>query len=136
LGINQLFNSFLKYDLSRFIVVGITTVLIDLGFYLILNYFIFDTTLSKGVSFTIGALFSYFANKNFTFNSSKRGLLRFLFFSALYVSTLIANVVSNSIVLNSLSQINYSLIIAFLIATTISATLNFLGMKYFIFSSK
>ena len=135
LAIKQLLNKISKYDLSRFIVVGLTTVLIDLIFYLILILFIFDVSLSKGLSFTIGALFSYFANRSYTFKSSKKGLIRFILFILLYVSSLIANVLSNDIILNMLTHINYSLITAFLIATTISATLNFLGMKYFVFSS-
>mgnify|MGYP006082238427 CR=1 FL=1 len=134
--IKQLIPKILKYDLSRFLVVGLTTVLIDLIFYLILIYYSFDIAMSKGVSFTIGALFSYFVNRSYTFKSSKNGLLRFVIFTTLYVFTLVVNVMSNQIVLGFISHLTYALVVAFLIATAISATLNFLGMKYFVFSSK
>ena len=134
--IKQLILRILKYDVTRFLVVGFTTVLIDLIFYLILINFSFEIAISKGVSFSIGALFSYFVNRSYTFQSSKSGLLRFVFFASLYILTLIINVLSNEIILSFLSFLNYSLFIAFLLATAISATLNFLGMKYFIFSSE
>ena len=126
----------MKYDVSRFIVVGIATVFIDLIFYLILIDFSFEAPLSKGVSFTIGALFAYFINRSYTFQTSNRGMLRFIFFATLYVLTLTVNVVINEVILNLLNNFNYALFIAFLIATTISATLNFIGMKYFVFSLK
>tara|TARA_B100000795_G_C22700524_1_gene399458 strand:- start:475 stop:885 length:411 start_codon:yes stop_codon:yes gene_type:complete len=136
LEIRQLLIKIFEYDVTRFLIVGVTSVLIDLIFYLILIYFSFDIALSKGVSFSIGALFSYFANKSYTFQTSKSGFLRFIFFSLLYVTTLIVNVMVNEILLSFLSFFNYVLLLAFLIATIISATLNFIGMKYFIFSSK
>jgi putative flippase GtrA len=64
------------------------------------------------------------------------GFIRFTVFTLLYLSTLIVNVVSNEIVLKLTSQINGSLMIAFLIATSLSATLNFIGMKYIVFNAQ
>ena len=126
----------LEYEIARFLIVGGTTVLIDLICYFILIYMSLDTSLSKGVSFSVGTVFAYFANRNYTFQSSMGGFFRFTFFTLLYLSTLVVNVVSNEIVLKLISQINSSLIIAFLIATTLSASLNFIGMKYIVFNSK
>ena len=126
----------LEYEIARFLIVGGTTVLIDLICYFILIYMSLDTSLSKGVSFSVGTVFAYFANRNYTFQSSMGGFFRFTVFTLLYFSTLVVNVVSNEIVLKLISQINSSLIIAFLIATTLSASLNFIGMKYIVFNSK
>ena len=126
----------LEYEVARFLIVGGTTVLIDLICYFILIYMGFDTSLSKGVSFSVGTVFAYFANRNYTFQSSMGGFFRFTVFTLLYLSTLVVNVVSNEIVIKLTSQINSSLIIAFFIATTLSATLNFIGMKYIVFNSK
>jgi putative flippase GtrA len=126
----------LEYEVARFLIVGGTTVLIDLIYYFILIYMGFDTPLSKGVSFSVGAVFAYFANRNYTFQSSMGGFFRFTVFILLYLSTLAVNVVSNEIVLKLTSQINGSLMIAFLIATSLSATLNFIGMKYIIFNAQ
>ena len=126
----------LEYEVARFLIVGGTTVLIDLICYFILIYMGFDTPLSKGVSFSVGTVFAYFANRNYTFQSSMGGFFRFTVFTLLYLSTLVVNVVSNEIVLKLTSQINSSLIIAFLFATSLSATLNFIGMKYIVFNAK
>jgi putative flippase GtrA len=126
----------LEYEIARFLIVGGTTVLIDLICYFILIYMSLDTSLSKGVSFSVGTVFAYFANRNYTFQSTMGGFFIFTVFTLLYLSTLVVNVVSNEIVLKLISQINSSLIIAFLIATTLSASLNFIGMKYIVFNSK
>ena len=123
----------LEYEVARFLIVGGTTVLIDLICYFILIYMGFDTSLSKGISFSVGTVFAYFANRNYTFQSSMGGFFRFTVFTLLYLSTLVVNVVSNEIVLKLTIQINGSLMIAFLIATSLSATLNFIGMKYIVF---
>ena len=126
----------LEYEVARFLIVGGTTVLIDLIWYFILIYIGFDTSLSKGVSFSVGTVFAYFANRNYTFQSSMAGFLRFTVFTLLYFSTLVVNVMSNEIVLKFTSHINGSLIISFLIATALSATLNFIGMKYIVFNAQ
>ena len=96
----------------------------------------FDTPLSKGISFSVGTVFAYFANRSYTFQSSMSGFFRFIVFTLLYLSTLSVNVVSNEIVLNLTNQIYGSLMIAFLIATSLSATLNFTGMKYIVFNAQ
>jgi putative flippase GtrA len=126
----------LEYEAARFLIVGVTTVLIDLICYFILIYIGFDTSLSKGASFSVGTVFAYFANRNYTFRSSMGGFFRFTVFTLLYLSTLVVNVVSNEIVLKLTSQINGSLMISFLIATSLSATLNFVGMKYIVFKAQ
>ena len=126
----------LEYEVARFLIVGGTTVLIDLIFYFTLIYMGFDTSLSKGISFSVGTVFAYFANRNYTFQSSMGGFFRFIVFTLLYLSTLVVNVVSNEIVLKLTIQINGSLMIAFIIATSLSATLNFTGMKYIVFKAK
>ena len=126
----------LEYEIARFLIVGGTTVLIDLICYFILIYIGFDTSLSKGASFSVGTVFAYFANRNYTFRSSMGGFFRFTVFTLLYLSTLVVNVVSNEIVLKLTSQINGSLMISFLIATSLSATLNFVGMKYIVFKAQ
>ena len=123
----------LNYEFARFLIVGFTTVLIDLICYLLFIYIGFDTLLSKGVSFSFGTVFAYFANRSYTFKSSEGGFVRFAVFTLLYLSTLVANVTSNEVVLKFTNHIDASLIIGFITATSLSATLNFLGMKYIVF---
>jgi len=128
----------LDYEFARFLLVGASTVFIDLVFYLIFLYAGFDTYISKGISFSIGTVFAYFSNQNFTFKSPKTGAIRFIVFTLLYLSTLLVNVISNEFVINSTAFINLkvSLMVSFIVATSISASLNFLGMKYMVFNVK
>ena len=123
-----------NYEVGRFLIIGSTTVIIDLVVYLVLLNIIFDTSISKAISFSVGAVFAYFANRSFTFKTSIKGFFRFIIFILLYLSTLFVNVVTNEIILNLISQNVFSILIAFLIATSFSAGLNFLGMKYIVFS--
>ena len=131
------FNFFWKNSqLTRFLFVGGTTVLIDFTFYSLLFFIGINTQFAKGFGFLIGTIFAYFANRKITFRSSHSGILRFILFSLLYISTLIVNVVTNEVVLYILTITKMTYLLAFLIATTLSAAMNFLGMKYFIFPSQ
>ena len=123
-------------QLTRFLFVGGTTVLIDFISYSLLVFLGNNTQISKGFGFLIGTIFAYFANRKITFRSSYSGVLRFVTFSLLYISTLIVNVVTNEAVLYILTFTKMSYLLAFLTATTLSATLNFLGMKYIVFPSE
>jgi len=125
-----------NYEVGRFFIIGSSTVLIDLVVYLILLNTFFVTSTSKSISFIVGAIFAYFANRSFTFKSSTRGFWRAIFFVLLYLSTLYVNVYSNEIVLDLLSLNFFSILIAFFIATSLSAGLNFIGMKYIVFFSR
>lgn len=124
----------LSYELGRFLMVGGATVIIDLIFYVVLVYVDFDTSVSKGISFSIGTVFAYFANRNFTFRSHIASLYGFIIFILLYLSTLGVNVVINEIILDYTSRTGLYFTIAFLLSTLSSATLNFIGMKYIVFS--
>ena len=88
-----------KSQLTRFLFVGGTSVLIDFTFYSILVLLGINTKFSKGFGFLIGTIFAYFTNKNITFHSSHSGVFRFIIFSLLYILTLVVNVVTNEAVL-------------------------------------
>jgi len=123
----------LHSQVGRFLIVGITTVLVDFVIYLLLLFFDFETGLAKALSFSSGAIFAYFANRGYTFQSKRKGLLRFILFSALYILTLTINVGTNGLVLSVLGTAQFFIIFAFLIATSLSAIINYIGMKYIIF---
>jgi len=136
LFIKKTIMKWLKYEVTRFLLVGGSTVFIDLICYSILILIGFDTYVSKGISFSIGAIFSYIVNRSFTFQSAFYGLIQFSLFILLYLSTLFLNITSNEILLEFLGRTHVSFIVAFLIATILSASLNFLGMKYIVFNQK
>ena len=94
------------------------------------------TEVAKGIGFTTGTIFAYFANRLWTFAGAKGGRTVFAMFVGLYVSTLIINVGVNSGVIAFLGEEELFLTLAFLTATGASATLNFIGMRLIVFRSK
>jgi len=123
----------LHNQVGRFLIVGITTVLIDFVIYILLLFFDFETDLSKAVSFSGGAIFAYFANRGYTFKSKRKGLLSFTLFSVLYILTLTINVSMNELILSVFGKTQLFIIFAFIAATGLSAAINYIGMKYIIF---
>lgn len=124
-------------QLIRFLMVGGTTVGIDFLSYSILLVFGASIDVSKIVGFLVGTVFAYFANRLWTFQEHRVVGNRIMSFVGLYGTTLLVNVLANraTIWIFSILGINQhlSLGIAFLIATGLSATLNFVGMKYIVF---
>ena len=124
----------LKSEAGRFLLVGSTAVLIDFITYLLLLFVVgLETKISKGIGFSSGALFAYFANRKFTFNSSTKGIFVFSLFWVLYISTLVVNVSLNELSLSVFKKDDIGIGVSFLIATGFSALLNYIGMKYVIF---
>lgn len=126
----------IKREISIFLIVGTLTVIVDFlsyqGLIMLENL---DVNIAKGTGFMTGTLFAYFANRVWTFGHKphrKGSIWRFLF---LYTSTLGTNVLINSFILHLFAGSMQAIQIAFLVATGVSASLNFLGMKHFVFKS-
>ena len=122
-------------ELLKYIFVGLSTVLIDFLIYKFLIKFIV-IYLAKTISFLSGTFFSYQLNRTWTFKSGKTKLSQFIKYLIIHITSLIINVVLNSLLLNTFSK-NYFLSyeVSFLIATLTSATYNFLFIKIFIFNN-
>lgn len=116
----------------KFLIVGTLTVFIDYLFYCLFLFFL-STSTSKGISFVIGAVFSFIANKTFTFNYNKFLKKSIFLFVLLYLITLIVNITTNEFFLIIFSNLILKTEISFIISTSISALINYLGMKYFVF---
>lgn len=125
----------LKSEIKRFLIVGFTTVFIDMLIYFICVQLGINLDLSKGIGFIAGTIFAYFANKCWTF-SAQGSYKRFVSFFALYTMTLGVNMGVNWAILNLLSASKITYIGAFLVATASSAILNFVGMKFLIFQTR
>jgi len=124
-------------EIFRFLIVGLTIVFVDLIFYSLLIFYDFDTFLAKGLSFLVGTIFAYFANQKITFKATlNSNSSRYLFFSILYLSTLFINVSINESVLDITDRQIYSYALAFICATFVSSSINFVGMKFFVFNKK
>ena len=125
--------SSLKKESLLFIIIGITAVLIDISTYMLLLSLTKYINFSKSVSFIMGASFSYFGNKNYTFNA-KVNKVTPIYFALVYSSSLILNIYINKFCLNIFSQKTLtSIFISFFISTLICAIFNFVMMKIFVF---
>ena len=120
-------------ELKKFIVSGISTVIVDLFTYSLLIKFGVNLSVSKAISFSSGTLYSYFINKNWTFKS-KGGFHTFIKFIVTYFISLNINISVNNLIINFFSLKNFKIIfIAFLVSTIFSATFNFLSLKTYVF---
>ena len=125
----------IKKELPVFLVIGLLTVLVDYCVYRGIIYLAWlSTDLAKGCSFLCGTLFAYYANRRWTFGGRPHTSGSMLRFGLLYALTLLINMGANALVLHALLPHSNALAIAFLIATGLSAALNFLGMKYLVFT--
>jgi putative flippase GtrA len=123
----------IKHELAIFLIVGLLTVAIDFLLYrglIYINLFGFDSVnLAKGLSFIGGTIFAYFANRFWTFNQQITSSGSVIRFSLVYIIGLLANIAINHLSIAWLSSMiltpEYILLIAFLLATGVSATLNF-----------
>lgn len=127
----------IKRELAVFLVVGSLTVLIDFLTYrgLVWTGWM-SVDLAKAVGFLSGTLFAYFANKVWTFGHQEHASGSVWRFVLLYAITLGANVLVNAGCLAMLSTLSIAVPVAFLLATGVSAVLNFLGMKLFVFKAR
>ena len=126
----------IKLELSKFLVVGCLTVALDFMVYRGLTYFFLcGISLAKAIGFISGCIFAYFANRYWTFNQQATHSGSLWRFIIVYAVGLFANVFINASFLSSWGN-PAALYVAFLIATGVSATLNFMGMKWFVFTQR
>ena len=127
----------IRRELFIFLIVGTLTVLVDFLIYSGLIWIeLADINIAKAGGFIAGTIFAYLANRFWTFSHKQYESGSLWRFGIVYTFTLCVNVLANSFVLTLLIDYNAAFQIAFLLATGSSATLNFLGMKFFVFSSK
>ena len=126
----------IRRELGIFLVVGSLTVLIDYLTYRSLAWgqlLAVDT--AKGTGFVTGTVFAYIANRFWTFGHKQHTAGSTWRFALLYAVTLSANIGINALALNALNALPGAVQSAFLIATAVSATMNFVGMKSFVFKA-
>ncbi len=134
----------MRRELGIFLIVGLITVGIDFLSYHGFMYFqplgLEDINLAKGFGFISGTVFAYFANRFWTFkqqNTSSGSLYRF---AIVYIFSLVSNILVNYLCIKWFSGLtiasHVTLFIAFILATGFSAYLNFIGMKFFVFTNR
>jgi putative flippase GtrA len=123
-------------EIRYFLVIGILTVLIDYLVYFLLRKFNINTSQAKAFGFVSGTFFAFLANRNITFRNHHNIWGQLYKFLILYSGTLFLNVTINNCLLNWFSYFDYKVQLSFLIATSTSAIINFIGMKHFVFLNK
>jgi putative flippase GtrA len=120
--------------LMVFLIVGVMTVVVDYMVYwgFVLSGF-WLTGFSKALGFLAGSVFAYLANRLWTFSDRNHRAGSWVRFAALYALTLFINIYINESMLDLTTEFHHSIQVSFLLATGVSAALNFLGMNYFVF---
>lgn len=118
---------------SRFLMVGIANVGVDLSTYAALAALGAPVPAAKGVAFCAGTVFAFVANRRWTFEARNVGLVWLAPFFLLYGINAAVNVALNSAVLWLAGGTRAGYVLAYIVATGTSAALNFTGM-HFLFS--
>lgn len=124
----------MRRELGIFLLVGALTVVVDFATYRsLVQAGILGVDPAKAAGFLIGTLFAYFANRFWTFGRTQHAAGSGWRFVALYACTLVANVAINALALNLLTGYVFAVQLAFVLATGVSASFNFIGMKLYVF---
>ncbi len=122
----------LSGEIARYLLVGGVAVLIDAAVYTgIVTADILTPEWAKRVSFIVGSIWAFFANKYFTFRQKRLHVREPFLFAAVYVSGFLLNSFVHDVVL----RLTLSKPLSFLCATATSTIWNYLGQKFLVFRS-
>jgi putative flippase GtrA len=141
-------------QLTKFIISGVFAVAVDFVVYFAVSQYL-GINLSKGISFCSGMLVTYNLNKYWTWRQKDKDNRRLLLFTVLYLAAMFINIWANQTAIdllpnssfitsvskstgeiNNLLTVKIDKVLAFIVATGISATFTFLGQKYWLFKVK
>lgn len=123
-------------EIGFFILNGIVSV--------ILAYIIYQALISgqilgvhwaNGTAYICGMVYGFFSNRKWAFRD-RRLITRetIILFTSLYIFTLLVNVSVNAIMLKFLTGLHGDNLLSFITAISISTILNFVGLKYLVFT--
>lgn len=119
-------------ELLRFLVGGGSAVVVDFIGYRLLVALGVDMSVSKAVSYVLGAAVGFVINKFWTFECKELSVNEIVRYIILYLCSAMINAGVNFVVVK-LFQVT---LLAFLCATAVSTIINFLGQKFYVFSKK
>lgn len=123
----------LSAQLRRFLVTGVTATAIDSVIYSLMLYLGMDFSPAKACGFLTAVAFAYNGHRRWTF-STHGSRKRIAGFIGLYVTTFLINNLSNTLMLEILGkEQKIDIAGAFVVATGVTAIVNFTMMKFFIF---
>jgi len=119
----------IKKQFLSYSIIGIMSLSIDFIFYNVFYYFFaLNLSLAKVFSFILGSINSFILNKKITFKSRKKSLTEPFLFFLIYSFSLIVNYFSHKLMIDIFTGY-----IPFIIATTLSVIINFIGQKTIVF---
>ncbi len=111
-----------------FCIVGLVSFLIDIAFVNVFFFFGLSFPVSRTFSITIALLFNFYANRNFTFNSTKKSVNKqVLPYVAVYTISNLINLLLSILIVYIIKENFININIASLIGTAISIPFNFIG---------
>ena len=116
-----------RKEIMRFVIVGCGAVLTDFVIYTF-SLKLFPMSYSKVISFICGSLIAFIANKLWTFEQKENKSAEIVNFSLLYSVSLMLNTITNERVFDYSGD----KVIAFILATSLSTLINFMGLKYWV----
>lgn len=127
--VKEILEKFQKVRIIRFLIVGGCSTGIDFVLYYLLSSNL-PITISKAISMITSSVFSYFANKIFTFGNKEKTDAGYLVrFYIVFLLNLGTNIGVNSF----LFHVSGHKFIAFIFATAAGMTVNYLGQRFFVF---
>ena len=130
--IAELKDKLLSSKIVRFVLVGGCSTGIDFVIYMLLSMQM-PITISKGISMITASMFSYFANKRYTFANKEKTTLAYLIkFYLTFVANFMVNLGTNYFVYSKTGL----KLLAFVMATICGMTVNYIGQRFFVFKKE
>lgn len=132
----------LEFEQIRFVIVGVLNTLIGMtAMFISYNIFHLGYWISSAMDYIIGSIFSYFANKHFTFKSEKKSgkeVFRFTIniIVCYFISYGVAKPVMNIVLGNMNLSISVFEQLSMILGMCIFIVLNYMGQKFFVFREK
>lgn len=132
----------LLLEQSRFIIVGVINTIISTATMLILyNIFHLGYWISSAMEYIVGSIFSYFANKHFTFKSEKKSkseVIRFVINIVVcyFISYSIARPAMETLLKDIRLSVSILEQLSIFFGMGIFVILNYFGQKFFVFRVK
>jgi putative flippase GtrA len=121
-------------QLSRFVVVGVLSAMVDFGSYHALLAMGTWVHGAKAIGFVLGTTTAYLLNRRFTFTDAAGGRSRFLGFVLLYGTTFVLNVGVNALMLAVLPVgMTLRVSIAWVVAQAVATATNFVMLRTVVF---
>ena len=121
-------------EIGIFLINGFIAVIVAYIVYMVLISASLDMYLSSLISYFSAMLYGYIANKKITFKSRDNiSFTNVIKYIGLHLFTMIIYVYLNSYFVVMLEEYKFSLLIAFILPISLTATLNFWGLRFWVF---